>query len=191
MQTPKYDLHKIGYAIFHSAVGLTLATETLGLGILFYLGTFTRYVADDFCEIALLRGGPVWSVIFEKYMGGSNRSANRFTKFLFVDLTELLGKHDVQLLPILMILLWLLGLFWIIREVKKRIDVQHSVMVDFFMASSIVLFSILQAPNLFQIYFWRSSSLTHFAPAVLYLVLSAFILRQIRSEKGNIPPLWV
>src|SRR5215203_2533559 len=157
MQTPKYDLHKIGYAIFHSAVGLTLATETLGLGILFYLGTFTRYVADDFCEITLLRGGPVWSVIFQKYMGGANRSANRFTKFLFVDITELFGKHDVQLLPIVMIVLWLLGLYWVIREIEKRLNIRQSAMVDFLLATSIVLFSILEAPNLFQIYFWRSS----------------------------------
>src|SRR5215212_1034652 len=103
MEMQKYDLHKIGSVVLHAATGVTLATEALGLGILFYLATFTRYVADDFCEIALLRGGPVLSVIVEKYLGGANRSANRFSKFLFVDLTELLGKHDVQLLPILII----------------------------------------------------------------------------------------
>lgn len=150
MKIRKSGFHTIGSVVLRAATGVTLATETLGLGILFYLATFTRYVADDFCEIALLRGGPVWSVIFEKYIGGSNRSANRFSKFFFVDLTELLGKHDVQLLPILMILLWLIGLIWIFREVRKMINLQQSAVVDFFMAVSVVFFSIVQAPNLFQ-----------------------------------------
>jgi len=106
-------------------------------------------------------------------------------------LTELLGKHDVQLLPILMILLLLIGLIWIFHEVKKMINIQLPTVVDFFMAVSLVFFSVLQAPNLFQIYFWRSSSLTHVAPVILFLLLTAFILFYIRSVKGNTPAFWV
>lgn len=181
----------MGSVVLHTASVLTIAIEMLGLGAVFYLATFIRYAADDFCEITLLRGGPVWSVIFESYMEGSHRSANRFAKLLIVDLSELLGRHDVQLLPMVMILLWLLGLIWILYEIKKMIGFQHPLVVDLFLATTLVFFSILQAPNLFQIFFWRSSSMTHFGPVILFLILAGFILFQVRSANGNPLPLWV
>ncbi len=191
MKFQRLDIHKTGSIILRAATGLTIAAEMFGLAILFYLATFTRYVADDFCEIMQIRRGPLLSVIYESYMTGNHRSADRFSKLFFINLTELLGKHDVQLLPIVMILIWLLGLIWVIHEVKKLIGVQQSFIVDFFIATSLVFFSMVQAPNLFQIFYWRSSLMTHFAPVVFSILLADFILFQIRSAKGNIPALWV
>ncbi len=191
MEKKKYDLHKIGSAVFRAAGAVTVATEALGLGAFFYLATFTRYMADDFCEIVTLRRGSALSVAYQIYMFGNYRSSNRFSKLLLVSWSALLGRHDVQLLPIVMIILWLLGLTWIIYEVRKMIDLQQPVVVDLFIAISLVFFSILQAPNLLQTFFWRSSSIVHFLPLVLFSLLTGFILFQIRSARGNSPALWV
>lgn len=189
MPSQKYDLQRTGSILLRAATGLTIATEMLGLGVLFYLSTFTRYVADDFCEIVMIRRGPLLLEIYELYMSGSFRAANRFSKHFFIVLTELLGKYDVQLYPILMILLWLVALVWIISEMKKLLGIQQSIVVDIFMGTSLVFFSLIQASNLFQTVFWRSSSTVHFLPLVLFLLLDGFILFYIRSLHGK-PPSW-
>jgi len=191
MTVQKNDLQKIGSNLLHMATGVAIGTELLGLGVLFYLATFVRYVADDLCEIIQLRRGPLFTVIVDAYLSGTHRSANRFSKLFFVHLSGLLGTHDVQLLPIIMVILWLLGLIWIIRETKTMFGLAYPLTVDLFMAVSLVFFSIVQAPNLFQIFFWRSSSLTHFGPVVLFLLLDGFIFHRIRAANGRFPAAWV
>jgi hypothetical protein len=188
MNVKRYD--KVGPVIFQLATRLTIAVETIGLAVFFYLATFIRYIADDFCEIALIRQGPLLSVIYENYSGGAYRSTNRFAKLFFVDLSQLLGRYDAQLLPIVMILLWILSLIWIFHEVKKILGIQLPFYVNVFMSFTLVFFTILQAPNMFQIFFWRSSSLTHFAPVVFYLLMTGFILSQACSANGKSPAAW-
>jgi hypothetical protein len=191
MAIQKQDLPGKGSMVFRAARGVTIATQTLGLGVFFYLATFTRYVADDFCEVMQIRRGPLLSVIYESFTTGTHRSANRFSKLFFINLSEWLGPYQVRILPIVMILLWLIGLFWVIREIKKMIGMQQSMIVELFLAISIVFFSMVQAPNVFQIYYWRSSMLTHLAPVVLSVLLIGFVLFQVRSAKGNVPGFWV
>lgn len=190
MALQKHSLDKTGDIIFRVARGVLIATQMVGLSLFFYLSIFTRYVADDFCEVMQLRRGPLFSVIYGSFMGGTHRSANRFSKLFFIQLTELLGPYQVRILPILMLLLWLIGLVWVIRGIKKMIGMHESVIVELFLALSIVFFSMVQAPNLFQIYYWRSSMMTHLAPVVLSTVLIGLILSLMHAAKGNTPSFW-
>lgn len=191
MKIQKYDFHTIGSIVLRAAIGLTITTEILGLGMLSYLGTFTRYLADDYCEMVIVRSGPILSAVFQNYMSGRIRAANRFSHLVLVGLSELLGTYNAQLLPTLMIILWLFGLTWSIHEARKLIGIQQSAVVDFFLATSLVFFSAVQAPNRFQTFFWRSSVTTHFAPVVFMFLLSGYMLFQIRFAKGSIPAFWV
>jgi len=191
MSLQKYDLQKMGSVILRAASGLTISAEFLGVGILFYLGTFTRLLADDYCEIMMLRGGSLLSVVYQTYMIGNFRAANRFSRLIFVQGSELLGPNNIQLVPTLMIVLWLIGLVWLIYEIRKLIGVQLPFIVDLFMGVSIIFFSAMQAPNRFQTFFWRSSIMTHFAPVVFMCLLVAFIFFLIRKMNGRVPAFWL
>ena len=107
-----HDLQKTGSLLLRAAVGVSIATELMVLGVLSYLGTFTRYLADDYCEMLIVRSGPLFSAVFQNYMSGRIRAANRFSHLLFVGWSDMLGTYNVQFLPALMILIWLLGLTW-------------------------------------------------------------------------------
>ena len=187
----RYDLPKIGYLLLRAGIWLTIGAEFLGLGVLSYLGTFTRFLADDYCEMIIVGNGFIVSAVFQNYLLGNYRAANRFSNLFFIGLSESLGRHNVQFLPVLMILVWLAGLMWSIYEVKKLAGIRLPAMTDYFLAMTLVFFSAIQAPNRFQTFFWRSSVATHFAPLVFMALLSGFILSCIRSAEGGQPKLWI
>jgi len=191
MKTQKFDVQKYGFVLLHAITAFSMVAQLFALGVLAYLGTFTRYLADDYCEMIIVRNRPLLAAVFENYMDGRIRAANRFSHLLLVGWSDMLGTHNVQIIPGLMILVWLIGLAWTIHEVRKLVGIQQSTMLDWFLAITLVFFSAWQAPNRFQTFFWRSSVTTHFAPLVFIFLLGGFMLYQIRSTKGGKPALWV
>ena len=182
---------RAGDFILSAGIWLTITAEFLALAALSYLGTFTRFLADDYCEVVIIRNSSIFTSIFQNYMLGGYRAANRFSNLLFVGLGEALGRYNVQFLPALMILIWLVGLTWTINQARRLAGIRLPVMVDCFVAAALVFFSAIQAPNRFQTFFWRSSVATHFAPLVFMFLLSGFILFHVRSAKDYQPKPWV
>jgi hypothetical protein len=175
--------------LFIVMIGLITAAELFALGALSYLSTHYRYMADDYCESVLIRNEPVLTAVFHRYVDGDFRASNRYSNLLFVGLSEVLGKNSVQILPTLMILAWLVGMTWSLNQFLKLTGIRLPGLVVYWAAVSVVFFSAWQAPNRFQIFFWRSGMATHFAPIVFISLFSGFVLYQIYS--ANKPPLWI
>lgn len=175
--------------VFAAVTGLIIASELFAIGVLLYLGTFNRYLADDYCEMVIMKNKPLLPAVFNIYMDGIFRGTYRFSKFLLIGVSELFGTHNVQFLPTIMILIWLAGMIWSISQLRKLGGIRWPVILDFLLAVSIVFFSAWQAPNRFQTFFWRSSMAAHFAPLVFMPLLSGFVLSQINSAKK--PSHWV
>jgi hypothetical protein len=175
--------------LFIVMIGLITAAELFALGALSYLGTHYRYMADDYCESVLIRNEPVLTAVFHRYVDGDFRASNRYSNLLFVGLSEVLGKNSVQILPTLMILALLVGMTWSLNQFLKLTGIRLPGLVVYWAAVSVVFFSAWQAPNRFQIFFWRSGMATHFAPIVFISLFSGFVLYQICS--ANKPALWI
>lgn len=174
--------------IFTTIVGLTIASELFAIVALLYLGTFNRYLADDYCEVVIMGNRPVLPAVVDIYLGGVFRGTYRYSKFLLIGMAESFGTHNVQYLPIVMMLLWLIGMVWSARQVRRLMGIHLPAILDYFMAVSIVFFSVWQAPNRFQTFFWRSSMAAHFAPLVFMPLLGGFILSRINSAQK--PSFW-
>src|SRR5258707_10145643 len=110
-----FDFEKSKSVVFRVALGLNALAAALGLGILAYLGTFTRYLSDDYCDSVLVASGPILSALYYRYTTISDRYSN----LLFDALSELVFPHHVQALPALMIVLWVAGLTWLVYEIRK------------------------------------------------------------------------
>lgn len=166
---------------------LALLSVTL---IYVYLGTFSRYIADDYCEaVRVTSTSPVHAVL-DRYSVGAWRAANRYSNLLFVGISESLGENNMPLAIASMSLLWLVGLTWCAREIRKLLEMDWGIQSDLFIGLAFGFFSFLQAPSLFQTVYWRSSMMTHFAPLVFGSLLFAFVTRQIRrseDEKLSLP----
>ena len=152
----------------------------VAIGMYAYLGAFSRYLADDYCEaVSVSKNSPINAVI-NRYSAGATRASNRYSNLLFVGFSEMLGEHNMQITIVSMVLLWVVGLCWSAHEIRKFLKIDWSLFLDLYLGLSLGFFSFLQAPNLFQTVYWRSSMMTHFAPLVFGSFLSAFLVRQLQ-----------
>jgi len=172
--------------VFATIIGLMIVTELFAVGVLSYLGTFSRHIADDYCESAALKNESVLSAVLDRYVSGGS---NRYSNLLFVGLAEKLGKNNIQFLPFLMLILWSIGSVWIVYESRKLAKIDWPGAMDILLGMLIVFFSAWQAPNRYQTLFWRSGMATHFAPVVFISLLFGFILFRVNSAR--IPFPWI
>ena len=175
--------------IFMILAGLIIATQLFAIGVQAYLGTFNRYIADDYCESVQVRENPVLSAVLQRYMNGLVRSSDRYSNLMFVGISQVLGEYHNQILPSLMLIILLVGLTWSFNQLRKLTGLRLPQIFDFLIAVSIIFFSVWQAPNRFQTFIWRSGMATHFAPLVFLSLFAGFVLSQINSD--NKPKGWV
>lgn len=159
---------------------------SLALAAFAYLGTFTRYLADDYCDTVLTAGGSAFDSLINRYLTVSDRYSN----LLFAGLSEFLLPGKIQVLPVFMILLWTLALIWLVHEVRSTIDFQGSRASDVFLGGMLAFFPLFEAPNRFQTVYWRSAMATHFAPLVYLIAFTALLLGMIRRMDGQRPGVW-
>ena len=158
------------------------------IGVYSYLGTYSRYLADDYCEaVRINRSSPV-SAVVDRYMAGDWRAANRYSNLLFVGFSEMLGPKNMQITIASMVLLWAIGLTWSVHEFRKYLGIHWANPMDWFLGISLGAFCLLQAPALFQTIYWRSSMMTHFAPLVFGSFLFAFWMKQARTSLSRAIP---
>jgi hypothetical protein len=182
---------KSGSYFYQLAISVLIFAELFALGIFAYTGSFVRYMADDYCEINILGNGAAVEAVYDNYMDGEYRAANRFSNLLFIAGSELLEIRPPRLVPASMLALWLVGLAWLIRESWLLAKGKPDWLMVIVMTSTLVFFSVWQAPNRFQTFYWRSSVATHFAPLVFFALLTSFVLFQIRSSNGRRPSFWL
>jgi hypothetical protein len=152
-----------------------------------YLGTFSRYFADDYCEAVSVNNESPLAAVSERYLAGSIRAANRYSNLFFVGISELLPSNSIPITIPVMVVLWGIGLSWWIHELRRSLRIDWLLPVDVFWGLTLGFFSLLLAPHLFQSVYWRSSMMTHFAPLVFGAFLFAYIVRQLRNLQVGPP----
>ncbi|MBI2332167.1 MAG: hypothetical protein HYU84_08425 [Chloroflexi bacterium] len=171
--------------VFRAVLLVAVLVMLVTVGMYAYLGSFSRYIADDYCEAVRVTTVSPFQAAFNRYSDGSFRSANRYSNILFVGFSEILRPNSIPITIVLMIVLWTIGLSWLVHEIRKFAAVEWTRLMDVFLGSTIAFMSFLQAPNLFQTMYWRSSMMTHFAPLVFASLLFAFLVRQARRASDE------
>src|SRR6266540_1132466 len=148
---------------FGAALSLGTCTTFVTLSLYAYLGVFSRYGSDDYCLSAFFLQGNLFSAMVQRYLLASSR----YTNILFIGLVDkIFGWHNVAILPALMLILFGLGLYLLLKEIGEILVLGWSRWMVFLMAVSVDYFSIMQAPDLYQTLYWRAGMATHFAPLV-------------------------
>jgi len=176
---------------FSVAVLLYIAGAFVFLAAIAYLGTFTRYMADDYCETYNTQTYLPLRAVINRYEDGAWRAANRYSNLLFVGVVEsLAGWKNLEIVPVTLIILWIVGLFYLARQARKLAGIEWHILVDLFLGAMLAFLSILQAPNRYQTFYWRSSMATHFVPLVFLNFLVVFLLYRMRTKRERLPSLW-
>ena len=166
---------------------LSLAMS-VGLGVFAYLGIFSRYSSDDYCLSAFFLSGDFIDIMTRRYFV----SSSRYTNILFIGLVDnLFGWYNVAVLPALMLFLFVLGLYLLLKEIGQILALGWSRWLVFFLAVSVAYFSVQQIPALYETLYWRAGMTSHFAPLVFIPFLAVFLLRQIKLAEQRPPPLWI
>lgn len=171
-----------GNHFFHWVLFLGIFTAFLGLALYAYLGVFSRYGSDDYCNTSFFLSGDLPGQMIDRYL----HFTNRFSNILFIGVAEkIFGWYNVAILPALMIALFVLGTYLFLKKIKQVVALNMEPAMILFLSVLVVFFSILQAPDLYQTLYWRASMATHFAPLVFMLLLGTFLLHQIGSVQSN------
>jgi hypothetical protein len=174
--------------LFGLALSIGIVTTSIALALYAYLGIFSRYASDDYCLSAFFLQGDLVSRMIQRYFVTSDR----YTNILFIGLVDkIFGWHNVAILPALMLILFGLGLYLLLKEIGEILVLGWSRWMVFLMAVSVAYFSIMQAPDLYQTLYWRAGMATHFAPLVFIPFFGTFLVRQIRNAKEHSPSFWV
>jgi len=164
------------------------AAMVAGLGVFAYLGIFSRYGSDDYCLTAFFLRGDFLDIMTRRYFVSSSRYAN----ILFIGLVDnLFGWYNVAILPSVMLILFVLGLYLLLKEIGQILALGWSRWLVFFLAVSVSYFSVLQIPALYETLYWRAGMTSHFAPLVFIPFLGAFLLKRIRLAEEHLPSRWI
>ena len=167
-------------------IGTSVLSLLLAAGLYAYLGTFSRYGGDDYCEAARISQSSPFTAVFERYFFENwPRATMRYSNLLFVGFSESLGRYSMPITMASMVLLWFAGIVWGVYELRKFLNISWNSLLDLFWGLTFGFFSLRQAPNLFETVYWRSAMMTHFAPLVFGLFLFAFVLRYARTSKSK------
>lgn len=167
---------KPAFTPFIPAIWLNGIGSAFAIGVYAYLGFFSRHLADDYCSVGFTRTN-FFAALWENYLTVSNR----FSNFMLIASSESISPRSVSVLPALMLILWVFGMAWLLRELDRFAGLGWGRSMTLTLTLLFVFFALLQAPNRFQILYWRSAMATHFAPLVLMPSFAAFLLRSISS----------
>jgi hypothetical protein len=150
------------------------------LALFAYLGTFTRYMADDYCSAAALKNDGFWGAQSYWWQNWSGRYSFSFV----ISLVELLGLRIVPILPGMVIALWLFSLVWGTLPLFKKLKVSHDVAGALFL-SSVALWSTYRSVDDYpQIVFWQTGILTYPVSIILFFIGLGLAVRRTAAPVG-------
>src|SRR5512138_3675146 len=145
----------------------------LGLGLFAYLGFYNRYWADDWCYNADLKQLGFWGTL-KGYTYITTYASNRYSLTLFSGLFYALGLFGVQIMTLIVIASWTLGLFFTLLNLQTLLPYKFSRLQLGLITTAIVYYSIFLVPHLYQSMYWRSGLLPY--TAVIALGIWTFVL---------------
>ncbi len=151
-----------------------------------WTGWYSRYLQDDYCYAAFLRGDNFFATQWHSYFNIGAYSANRYSLTIMMGISEAMGRFTVAFLPGLAVVLWVLGFMALLRQMNLRGWLRLETLECFALSLAIVDLAIYQAPNRVQILYWRAGMLPYLAPLITQNFLGAGIIQASRMRKPTI-----
>jgi hypothetical protein len=169
--------------VIQALVLLLFVSLFFGLLLFFFLGTFSRLMADDFCYFANAREMGAWNGLVNIYTTWSGRYATIALSILL----EPLNHPLAQAAPGVILLAWLLSLIGLLVLVTEKWVGVFSRSLAWVSAAAVLFLTCLVAPNRFQVLYWLNGTITYTVPLVALTALLYWCLRMTWQEKEPSP----
>ncbi|NOY99263.1 MAG: hypothetical protein GXP40_08695 [Chloroflexi bacterium] len=165
------------------AIILGCCIVVAGLILFAYMGFYNRYWADDWCYNNDFHNLGFWKTLNGYMSTDATRgySTNRYSLTLFSGLLYSLGIPGIQILPMLTILFWLGGIFWVLYNLS-RLGQRIPTSVLFLASALLLYYNLYISPQRFQILYWRSGILPYSTAIIFGLYILGIITDQMTEE---------
>ena len=158
------------------AVGFALA----GLA---YLGTFTRFMADDFCVAGQALNLGMLDMLSRWYTTVNGR----FSAIIISTLLVSGGPGLAGWMPAMTVIAWWAGIAWATLPILRCKGLQKPCLFATLLGGISLLALLASTPNLYQSFFWHSGMVTYSLPLV-GLTFSAGIILRVWLEDTQLLP---
>jgi hypothetical protein len=162
-----------------TACALALACPLIGYG---YLGTFTRYVADDFCAGRNLAIRGFWGSQIWTYR---NHSGRFFSYFARIGVSLVGRDHETGFIPAILLVCWLAATTWALFQLTTLLKWRLRFLPSLLLAELIVFAMIRTAPDPGQSFYWQAGSLTYTAPIILITAFLGLVPRFLAAQTNG------
>jgi uncharacterized protein DUF6056 len=161
-----------------SLLAASFVLSLIGYG---YLGSFSRYMADDYSAVTMVGRHGLLGAQIASYQGWTGRFS-----FTFVaDFLALIGPSTARIVPALLLTLLFAGAIWSSYQIHSLFGKVSWARVVLFPA--LVIFATLEmAPNVSQSLYWQTGALTYFAPLILLSLFVGVVARGIRRNQRRL-----
>lgn len=149
------------------------------------MGSFMRLNGDDYCYAWIVRQNGFWKAQVESYLHVSMYNGNRYSLTFFSGLVDLFDPSANGWLPALVVMMWVLGLALVLRQMIRLSHVTLGWLLTLIGAGFLCVWTLVQAPDLYQILYWRTGMLTYLAPLIANTFLFALILWQWIAKRKS------
>jgi hypothetical protein len=140
------------------------------------LGSYTRYIADDWCTAATVHSQGLIQAQCTWYMNWSGRYTFTFS----VSLIELIGIKLVPYLPTLALGLWLAVTTWAVYQFRVWGSGSFAILFSLLIASLLIITVLEIIPNVHQSLYWQTGMLTYIAPLIFATIIIGIFTRNLR-----------
>ncbi len=156
---------------------------TSGLAALGYAGTFSRYLADDYCFSRLVIENGFWGAQVKSFVTWSDR----FSTVFITDIIDFAGVTGIRFLPLVLMGILLGGMVGSVIRLNRALNLPLT-RFEIYLIGALLSYGVLiTAPSQFQSVFWRAGSITYLLPLAMTAVLRMDdLLIRCRVEKVDL-----
>ncbi len=159
---------------------LGTAVALLSLLLFAYLGHFSRLMSDDYCTLAVGSDRGPWHGMVFWFSNWSGSYANFFFKSAIAPLDTLVPA----LTPPLIIIVWCIGLYWLVFQGLSKLDPINSWRLIALTVAALVVAVSIHALHSMQSFFWQSASTDYLFPLAVLTNSFAFPVWHTRRYGG-------
>ncbi len=156
------------------------------LGIHAYIGSFNRFIADDFCSIYMAERLGVFRSLWYWYLNWfGTYSASILDGFM-----PIMGISGLTMVVTMTLILWVTLATWAIwLLLPNHMPRDEKVMTSVSFGTAIIFVTLLLSPSITQSLYWWGGMRSYIPPLLfvtLYLIIFQLFMLQIRSTKEKI-----
>lgn len=187
MSLKNYDVQRnqsrwVSFVFFLGAL-----SACVPLAVYAYLGSFSRYLADDYCASTYLFAS---QNIVEATLLAYSLWANSYSRLMFSQLIELGGVNGIRVMAGVELVIWTILLAWMFIELGKLLRIHIPKTGYVWLACMTIALSLYQTPALYQILYWRTGLIPYSLPLLWFVGIAAFFLRYVEKPYDATRARW-